>query len=68
MSCRVTLGEVQRLTGKVQGGEIVMSQDIGDTRTYGCRSGCCSFLVSAGGLVVAGGSQDQLAQEPQPPA
>jgi hypothetical protein len=27
----------------------VMSQDIGDSRTYGCRFGCCSFLGSGGG-------------------
>ena len=47
-----------------------MSQDIGNTRTCECRSGCCSFLGSSGGafgcsgwLVVACGVEGQFAQE-----
>src|SRR5687767_7921004 len=47
-----------------------MSQDIGDTRTCVCRSGCRSFLGfsggafgGSGGLVVAGGVEDQVAEE-----
>ena len=40
----------------------VMSQDIADTRTCGCRFGCCSFR-GACGLVVLVGIDDQLSQE-----
>ena len=47
-----------------------MSQDIGDSRTCDCRSGCCSFrglrvgpLGASGGLVVAAGVEDQVAEE-----
>jgi len=47
-----------------------MSQDIGDTRTCECRSGCCSFrgsscgaLGCSGGLVVAVGVEDEFAEE-----
>ena len=48
----------------------VMSQDIGDTRTCESRFGCRSFRPWSGGafgcacgLVVAGGVEDQFAEE-----